>query len=164
MYGAAVLIFPLFFWLCHRYKIHPKNMADVFAPGLALGLTVHRLGCLGAGCCYGLPMGSEQPWGLSLNGAIRHPTQLYEAMPLAVLGIGLLFFWSRRQYLGQVTWFFALGYAPIRVLGEVFRGSPNRGFIVDEWVSVAQVLTLGFLAVAWFWLRWRPSRLTPAQR
>src|SRR3989337_1177907 len=35
-------------------------LADVYAPGLALGHAVGRLGCFSAGCCWGKP--TEAPW------------------------------------------------------------------------------------------------------
>jgi len=155
MYGAAFFILPLFFWLCHRYQLHPKNIADIYAPGLAIGLAIHRLGCLGTGCCYGA--GCDLPWAIDLHGQSVHPTQLYEAIPLALLAAVLLWRWDKRAYVGQITWFFALGYAPIRFLGEMFRGSPERGFLWGESISVAQGATVVFFAIAWFWLRPKPD-------
>ena len=151
MYGAAVAIFPVFWGLCRRYHLDPKNMADLFAPGMALGLSIHRLGCLGTGCCYGTPC--DWPWAVSLHGQALHPTQLYEAIPLFLIGIGLLWWWPKRQYIGQVTWLFALCYAPIRLVGEVFRGSPDRGYLIEDTLSVAQGVTLLCLFIAWAWIR-----------
>ena len=114
-------------------------MADIFAPGLAFGLVIHRLGCLGAGCCYGKPLTRELPWGLNLHEALRHPTQLYEAIPLAFVATALLFSWHRRRFLGEVTWWFALAYAPIRILGEGFRGSPS-GLLMSKTVTSSALL------------------------
>jgi phosphatidylglycerol---prolipoprotein diacylglyceryl transferase len=61
--------------------------ADVFAPGVALGHGIGRLGCFAAGCCYGIrthllwPVTFTDP---DSNGAPLHvpihPTQLYEAL------------------------------------------------------------------------------------
>ena len=35
---------------------------DVFAPGIALGHAIGRVGCLFAGCCFGRP--TSLPWGI----------------------------------------------------------------------------------------------------
>ena len=98
-----------------------------------------------------------------MHGAIRHPTQLYEAFPLVVLGVGLWIFWSKRRFLGDITWRFALIYAPTRIVGEFFRGSPDRGFVIESVLSVGQVATVIFFVIAWIWLRRTPADLTPPQ-
>ena len=72
-------------------------LGDVFAPGLAIGHALGRLGCFAAGCCFGKQSG---PWGVAFpSGSVAfdelgsvgalapgasftpplHPTQLYEA-------------------------------------------------------------------------------------
>jgi phosphatidylglycerol:prolipoprotein diacylglycerol transferase len=38
------------------------NLLDVFAPGLALGLALGRVGCFMAGCCWGDPCISSDDW------------------------------------------------------------------------------------------------------
>lgn len=38
------------------------NLADIFAPFLALGYSIARIGCFLNGCCYGKP--TELPWGV----------------------------------------------------------------------------------------------------
>ena len=65
------------------------DVTDVFAPGIALGHVVGRLGCLFAGCCFGKP--TNVPWAITFTdpfaranvgtplGVPLHPTQLYEA-------------------------------------------------------------------------------------
>ena len=71
---------------------------DVFAPGIALGHVIGRLGCLLAGCCFGRQ--TDVPWAITFHndpfaganvgtplGVPLHPTQLYEAgAELLILG------------------------------------------------------------------------------
>ena len=81
--------------LAAKGRIRLLVMGDALAPGLALGQGVGRLGCLLAGCCYGLPAppwlgitfpsSSQAPWGTPL-----YPTQAMEAAALIILGAGLL--------------------------------------------------------------------------
>src|SRR5688572_31370960 len=62
--------------------------SDVFAPGLALGHAIGRLGCFAAGCCWGSEC--DLPWAVTFRnpdaneltgvplGIPLHPSQLYE--------------------------------------------------------------------------------------
>ena len=78
------------------------TVTDVFAPGIALGHVIGRLGCLFAGCCFGRP--TDVPWAITFTdefaaqnvgtplGIPLHPTQLYEAgAELLILGFLLAF-------------------------------------------------------------------------
>src|SRR3990170_2457097 len=82
--------------------------ADVFAPGLALGHAIGRLGCLAAGCCWGAVC--HRPWAITFNkpdaheltgvplGIPLHPTQLYESLAeLAIFGFLYQRFGHRRR-------------------------------------------------------------------
>ena len=44
--------------LMRRYGLSWWKVADVFAPGIALGQALGRQGCFAAGCCWGRPTGS----------------------------------------------------------------------------------------------------------
>lgn len=55
-----------------------ERRGNFFAPAIALGLAIGRLGCFFQGCCYGVP--TSLPWGVNFGDNIpRHPTQLYES-------------------------------------------------------------------------------------
>lgn len=55
---GALAVTPLFL---KRYQLKFWDTADILAPSLALGQAFGRLGCLGAGCCYGRPAGEGNP-------------------------------------------------------------------------------------------------------
>jgi phosphatidylglycerol:prolipoprotein diacylglycerol transferase len=65
---------------------------DVSAPGLLLGMSVGRVGCFFAGCCYGRPTASR--WGVWSSdqrvGQRRVPTQLMESGLALAVGLGAL--------------------------------------------------------------------------
>src|SRR5690349_1768101 len=75
--------------LVRRYNFRIWTTADLFAPGIALGHVIGRLGCLLAGCCYGKP--TDVPWAITFTDPVAsintmtplqiplHPTQLYDA-------------------------------------------------------------------------------------
>ncbi len=47
---AAVVVALVYLW---RHRMPVWTVTDVFAPGIALGHVIGRLGCLLAGCCFG---------------------------------------------------------------------------------------------------------------
>ena len=54
-YGGLLAALGVAIVLVRRYQLRIWTTADLFAPGIALGHVVGRLGCLMAGCCYGKP-------------------------------------------------------------------------------------------------------------
>lgn len=68
-------------------KIEEKR-GNYFAPAIAIGVAIGRLGCFFKGCCYGKP--TSLPWGINFgDGILRHPTQLYESLFMLVMFIVL---------------------------------------------------------------------------
>jgi phosphatidylglycerol:prolipoprotein diacylglycerol transferase len=68
-------------------KVKEKR-GNLFAPAIALGVAIGRIGCFFRGCCYGQP--TNLPWGVDFgDGIFRHPTQLYESLFMLLLFIYL---------------------------------------------------------------------------
>lgn len=56
-----------------------EKKGNIFAPAIALGIAIGRIGCFLRGCCYGTP--TSLPWGVDFgDGILRHPTQIYESL------------------------------------------------------------------------------------
>jgi phosphatidylglycerol:prolipoprotein diacylglycerol transferase len=144
-------------------------VADLSAPGIALGQAIGRLGCLSAGCCYGSP--SHLPWavtftdryaydnvGVPLNTPL-HPTQLYESIATFVLFIYLMWRLSRKHFTGQIILEYLILYASLRFVIEFFRDD-DRGFVLRGLLSTSQfigVLTILGAVGLFFYLRRRPQ-------
>lgn len=54
-YGGFLAAVAVGWVLMRRYGLSWWKVADVFAPGIALGQAIGRLGCFSAGCCWGRP-------------------------------------------------------------------------------------------------------------
>src|SRR5215210_7388338 len=103
--GGLLLSLLTAFLYMHRMKMPKLLTADVFAPGLALGHAVGRLGCFSAGCCWGQQC--DRSWAVTFRnpdaheltgvplGIPLHPTQLYEAG--AELLIFVFLYWYIRR-------------------------------------------------------------------
>ncbi len=149
-YGGLIVAVAVSLWYIRRVGLPLWTTCDVFAPGIALGHVVGRLGCLFAGCCYGKP--TDLPWGITFTDPFAaanvgtplnrplHPTQLYEAGAEALILIILLATESRgRRFAGRTFWLYMLLYAISRFIVEIFRGDPrgNVGiFSTSQFISV----------------------------
>ncbi|HVU50917.1 MAG TPA: prolipoprotein diacylglyceryl transferase [Polyangia bacterium] len=125
-------------------------LADVFAPGVAAGHALGRLGCFAAGCCFGKESG---PWGAAFpSGSVAfeelaslgvlppgasftpalHPTQLYEAAgELAIFGVLLALRPRLRARPGALGLTYAALYAGLRFVVEMFRGDVARRYVLE---------------------------------
>jgi phosphatidylglycerol---prolipoprotein diacylglyceryl transferase len=149
-YGGLIVAVAVSLWYIRRVGLPLWTTCDVFAPGIALGHVIGRLGCLFAGCCYGKP--TSLPWGITFTDPFAaanvgtplntplHPTQLYEAGAEALILIILLATESRgRRFAGRTFWLYMLLYAVSRFIVEIFRGDPrgNVGiFSTSQFISV----------------------------
>ena len=85
-------------WSLRRRRIPIMAALAAAAPALAIGHAIGRIGCLLVGDDYGRP--TDLPWGIAFPRGLPpttipvHPTQLYEAVGLAVVA-WLLIRWRR---------------------------------------------------------------------
>ncbi|MBS1835480.1 MAG: prolipoprotein diacylglyceryl transferase [Acidobacteria bacterium] len=103
--GGLILAVLVGVWYIRKHRIPLWPAMDATAPGIALGHAIGRLGCLAAGCCWGIAC--ERPWAIrfhnpdaeALTGVPLdiplHPTQIYES--LAEFGIFLFLLWRMRR-------------------------------------------------------------------
>ena len=109
-----------------RKHLPLMKVADLLAPGVALGHLFGRLGCFFNGCCFGKPC--SLPWAVDfpaphpLHGIPVHPTELYEAAGNLLIFCGLLGWERRKRFDGQVWWLYVLSYGILRFVVEFFRG------------------------------------------
>jgi len=146
-----------------RHHLPPLPTADVFAPGIALGHGIGRLGCFAAGCCWGRP--TKLPWGVTFTSPVArqvvgvplgirlHPTQLYEsAAEFLIFGI---LYWRihRRHAPGAIISLYLILYSTVRFLVEFvrFHEQPNPfggPLNTSQWISLA-LAALGAACFVW---------------
>jgi phosphatidylglycerol:prolipoprotein diacylglycerol transferase len=173
-YGGLIAAVVVALWLVRRYGLSMWTTADLFAPGIALGHVIGRLGCLLAGCCYGRP--TDVAWGITFTDPVAHenvgtplgiplhPTQLYDAGAELLILILLLVTERRgRTFPGRTFWLYILLYGISRFVVEIYRGD-DRGavgmFSTSQFISIVAIpLAIAMLV----WLRARASK-SPAAR
>jgi len=145
--GGLVFAVAALTWHLKRRGMSLLSTADLFAPGLALGQGIGRIGCFFAGCCYGKP--ADVPWAvvfshpdsLAPHHVPLHPTQLYASLSGFALFAVLLGIRARKRFAGQVFVWFLILHSTARLLVERFRGDP-RGIVPGTEMSVTQLVTL----------------------
>ncbi len=86
--GGLILALATAFFYMRKQNLPLLASADVFAPGVAIGHAIGRLGCFAAGCCWGTEC--DLPWAVKFHNPAAtaltgvplevplHPSQLYE--------------------------------------------------------------------------------------
>jgi phosphatidylglycerol:prolipoprotein diacylglycerol transferase len=155
-YGGLIAAVAVAFWYMWRHKMPLWTTCDVFAPGVALGHAVGRLGCLMAGCCYGRE--THVPWAITFTNPAAHdnvgtplnvplhPTQLYESAAEALILVLLLVTEKRgRPFAGRTFWSYMVLYGISRFAIEFFRND-ERGMLFG--VSTSQFISLVLVPLA----------------
>lgn len=158
-FGGFLCAFSAGIYYVKIKKLGISHIADFFAPAIALGHSIGRLGCFFAGCCFGKPTSSifsvrftdtsslvaPEYLGVSL-----HPTQLYEAVGNFVLFLVLHYMLvlqiAGRLKKGMVILTYCLSYGILRFVVEFFRGDERGTFIFG--LSPSQIIAVAVVAIA----------------
>lgn len=166
--GAVVAAWVVF----RRYSLPFFPVADALAPSIALGHTFGRLGCFSAGCCFGAPC--ELPWSVTFTHPLAHeisgtplnlplhPVQLYEAAFNLANYLFLAWLFRRRPRPGSVLGAYLLVYGVARFVIELFRGDPDRGFVLGGVLSTSQAIAALMVPAGVALLIWANARKAPA--
>jgi phosphatidylglycerol:prolipoprotein diacylglycerol transferase len=178
-YGGLILAVAVALWHLRRHRLPVWTTCDVFAPGIALGQVIGRVGCFMAGCCYGTHC--DRPWAVTFTSPLAaqnvgtplgiplHPVQLYEAgAVLLILGVLLAIERKGRAFPGRTFWVYVLLYAMARFVIELFRDD-SRGTVFTL-LSTSQFISLALVPLSLVMLivlsrrRADAARTPPARR
>lgn len=136
---------------CSRKKIGFLKYLDFFAPFIALGYAITRIGCFLNGCCYGII--TSMPWGVifpAVDGSPRHPTQLYACASGLLIFILLRTFKKYRYFDGFVFTLFIIFYGVYRFIVEFYRISePSIGFLTQGQLASLILVFAGVIIFLW---------------
>lgn len=159
-------------WYIRRSQMPALATCDAFAPGLALGHAIGRVGCFAAGCCWGKP--TNHFWGITFKNPVANylvgtplgvplePTQLFEsAVELANFFL-LMWLFRRKKFDGQVIGAYLFLYGIARYFLEFLRDDPGRGEVFGGMMTGTQLIAiLLVIGGGLLWLR-RSPKVTPA--
>jgi phosphatidylglycerol:prolipoprotein diacylglycerol transferase len=170
-YGGLIAALAIAWWYLRRTHLPALKTADIFAPGIALGHGIGRLGCFSAGCCWGLEC--HLPWAVTFTnpaanqlvgvplGVPLHPTQLYESFAEFLI-FGVLYWRIQRPHpAGAIIALYLMLYSTARFVVEFFRYHEQANVLggpldASQWISLALFL----LGAAYFVIRLYRYRLS----
>jgi len=171
-YGGFLGAMAVSFFLAHRYRIPWWSLADICAPGIAIGQFLGRLGCFAAGCCWGKPTTSwigvqfteraHELTGVPID-AHLHPTQLYESFTALLIAGILMLIHRRRQFRGQVILSYLALYSIARFIIEFYRDDPRGalwGLSTSQLIS-AFLAPVAIISLIYYWWKAKKGEATP---
>ena len=134
-----------------KRQLPALSTMDAFAPGIAVGQAIGRLGCFAAGCCWGKEC--DLPWGVRFRSDFAapvpldktlHPAQLYEsAADLIIFGI-LYRQFNREHRPGHVIGWYLVLYSAARFIIEFFREHEQAlvgPFSLTQWIALGLLIS-----------------------
>jgi phosphatidylglycerol:prolipoprotein diacylglycerol transferase len=152
-HGGLLLAIPLCLIAVRRWRLPAWEVADTFAPAIAIGQAVGRVGCFAAGCCYGAPWDPPlcvtytHPDALAPLHVTLFPSQLLAAATGLAVFAALVAYRPRRRAPGQVFWLYLLLAALGRLVEDAFRGTEAKLALLP-WLSATQAISLTLAAAA----------------
>jgi phosphatidylglycerol:prolipoprotein diacylglycerol transferase len=146
--GLALAIVTAFLYT-RRFHMPGLLTADAFAPGIALGHAIGRLGCFSAGCCWGTR--TNVPWAVPFTnpetnrmfgtpiGVPLHPTQLYECAAELFVFLVLLWRFRKPHRPGDVIGLYLIVSSALRFWIEFYRFHEQAliaGLSLTQWISL----------------------------
>jgi phosphatidylglycerol---prolipoprotein diacylglyceryl transferase len=172
-YGGLLGALAVAAWYVRKTHLPALVTADAFAPGIALGHGIGRLGCFSAGCCWGVP--THLPWAVTFTNPASnqlvgvpldtplHPTQLYEAFAEFVI-FGFLYWRFRKPHsAGSIISLYLMLYSTARFIVEFFRFH-EQGNLWGGPLDTSQWLSIGLflLGASYFVVSHRRQVAEPA--
>ena len=167
-YGGVIAALATAAYYMRKHQMPALRTCDTFAPGLALGHAIGRIGCFAAGCCYGKP--TNHWWGVTFTNPLAasisgtplnrpiEPTQLFESAIEFVNFLILLTLLRHKKFEGEVIGAYLFLYGVARYFIEFIRDDPDRGSLFGGAMTGTQAISI-CLVIAGGILWWRRSAL-----
>ena len=136
------------FIFCKMFKIQILQTCDMLAPAIATGHAIGRIGCLFAGCCFGIVVRHDHPLAIIYPPVLLHATEnaprlatpIIEAVVLAILSALLVLVFLKTKIKGLTFSLYFILYAVARFIIEFYRGDYIRGiygiFSTSQYISM----------------------------
>jgi phosphatidylglycerol:prolipoprotein diacylglycerol transferase len=151
--GGLVLAFITAFFYMRHTRMPWLQTLDAFAPGIALGHAIGRIGCVAAGCCWGKEC--SLPWAVTFHNPEAyaltgvpletplHPSQLYEMLTEAALFAFLYWRFGRPHAPGRIMGLYLVLSSVARFGIEFTRFHEQglySGLSLTQWISIGVAL------------------------
>ena len=136
------------YFFCKKEKFGFLKLMDLSVVAGSAGYAFGRIGNFLNGLLIGREC--EVSWGVYVNGVLRHPALLYEALLEGVVTFLILFFIrKKKKFDGEIMVYYGMLYSISRFICEFFRQpDPQLGFVLFGWVTMGQILSVVMFFVA----------------
>ncbi|MDT8339123.1 MAG: prolipoprotein diacylglyceryl transferase [Sulfurimonas sp.] len=162
-YHGAVLGFLLATYLySKKHKIKMGRIMDLVAISVPLAFVFGRIGNFLNKELIGRE--TDVPWGILVDGVLRHPSQLYEAI-LEGFGVFAVVYIYRRfqSYSGELILVYGISYGLFRAVAEIWRAPDKQiGYVCCNFITQGQVMSLAMSLVgvfAWVYFKNRSVKI-----
>ena len=148
-HGAFLGFLIATFLFCKKYKISFWFLADLSVIGVSFGYIFGRIGNFLNQELVG--RATDVPWGIYVDGVLRHPSQLYEALLEGLLVFIILYaIRNKTTFTGQLAILYGILYTITRTIAEFFRQPDIQlGFLYGtDWLTMGILISVAFLIMS----------------
>jgi phosphatidylglycerol:prolipoprotein diacylglycerol transferase len=130
------------FIYCKKYRYSVWLLLDLVALSVPLAYVMGRVGNFLNQELVGRV--TDVPWGIYVDGVLRHPSQLYEAFLEGLMVFVIVFIYRKyKKYDGELIVVYGVTYSIGRFIAEFWRQPDAQvGFIYGGWLTAGQLLSL----------------------
>ena len=161
-YHGAVIGFVIGSYLySKKHKVSLGMIMDLVALAIPLGFVFGRIGNFLNQELIGRQ--TDLPWGILVDGTLRHPSQLYEAL-LEGIGVFLVVYIYRKykKFSGELILVYAMSYGIFRTIAEIYRAPDIQiGYVCCGVITQGQVMSVGMTLIAfalWIFFKQKSKR------
>ncbi len=138
-------------------KKHPTvpfgKLMDIVAIAVPAGFVFGRIGNFLNKELLG--KATEVPWGIYVDGVLRHPSQLYEAFLEGILVFIVIYIYRNfKRFDGELILLYGFMYGSMRFVAEFWRQPDVQiGYLCCDWFTQGQLLSLPMIIAA-IGIRW----------
>lgn len=162
-YHGAVIGFLLStYFYSKKYKIAFGKIMDLVAISVPLAFVFGRIGNFLNKELIGRE--SDVSWGILVDGVLRHPSQLYEAL-LEGFGVFIVVYIYRKyqKFSGELILIYGISYGAFRAIAEIWRAPDVQiGYVCCNTITQGQVMSLAMSLVgivAWVYYKYRALKI-----
>jgi len=155
-HGAVIGFFTGSYLFYKKYHVSFGRVMDLVAISVPLAYVFGRIGNFLNQELIG--RATDVPWGIYVDGVLRHPSQLYEAFLEGICVFIVVYLWKKIQrFDGELILVYGGAYGIFRGIAESFRApDPQIGYLCCNFVTLGMVLSLSMTVVAvvlWFYFK-----------
>ena len=145
-YHGALIGFAIATFLFYRkYKLNFFFLTDIAVLAVPLGYIFGRIGNFLNQELVG--RATDVAWAINVNGVLRHPSQLYEAILEGLVVFIILFLYRhKKKFHGELTIIYMILYSIARIVSETYRQPDIQlGFLIGtSWLTMGMLISLIF--------------------